>query len=341
MKVFFNDHNFVTKEVANGFEQVDNLLEAEALVTWTDITKTERDQIFLAKELGIPSIVIQHGRRAIVDYLPDYEDINSDNTKQKIHADYFCCWGKSDYNDLLKAGYTKDQIKWTGSPLIPNFPDDRNPQLITFLSHHDLRQDALIYNHEIHETLLDKYGETKIDVNGKKIPIYSMIISTQYDNEKLEEYVCRYKDKIVYESDINEQELEKKDLTDLSYAKVRINSAHQKAWYNMASILLNTKAVISVMPSSFEGLAIAMDIPVVRVKCDWGVRTKDGDIDFEVSEAVESVDIKELIEAIENINPEQRKASRKKITASDMVCEGSAVENIREVINGCKVNNPS
>jgi len=339
MKVFFTDRNFVTREVEKRFESVDNLLEAEALVTWTDITKTEHDQVMLAKELGIPSIVIQHGRRAIVDYLPSYNDINSNNNNKKIEADYFCCWGKSDYDDLLEIGYKKSQIKWTGSPLVPLFPPIRDPKLITFLSHHDIRKDALKYNHAIHETLVKKYGKKKITILDNEFPIYNMILSSAYDNEKLGEYMCQYKKEVVYESDINERKLKKEDLTNLTYAKVRINSAHQRAWYNMASILMNTKVCVSVMPSSFEGLAVVMDIPIVRVKCDWGVR-KEGKVDFELNEAVEPTVLSRLIKTIESVDPQQRKTGRQEIAEQDMVCEGNAIDNIERVIHESKNNNP-
>ena len=336
MKVFFTDRNFVTRQVEKRFEAVDNLLEAEALVTWTDITKTENDQIKLAKELGIPSIVIQHGRRAIVDYLPDYEDINSANTKQKIEADYFCCWGKRDYDDLIKAGYSKDKIKWTGSPLVPLFPPTRDPKLITFLSHHDIRKDALEYNHAIHETIIKVYGKRKVEIQGKMFPEYNMIMSNSYDNEKLGEYMCRYKKELVYESEIIERELKKEDLTDLSYAKVRINSSHQRAWHTMASILMNTKVCVSVMPSSFEGLAAVMDIPIVRVKCDWGVRDEKGKVDYELNEAVEPTVLSKLIKNIKDIDPKQRKTGRAKIASQEMTCKGDPIDNIERVIRDAR-----
>ena len=340
MKVFFTDRNFVTREVEKRFESVDNLLEAEALVTWTDITKTERDQVMLAKALGIPSIVIQHGRRAIVDYLPDYNDINSNNTNQKIVADYFCCWGKRDYDDMIKEGYTDKQIKWTGSPLIPNFPDTRDPKLITFLSHHDVRKDAVEYNHAIHETLIKHYGNKRVKLSDKEFPAYNMIMSSQYDNEKLGEYVCKYKKELVYESEINERKLKKEDLTDLSYAKVRIDSAHQKAWHTMASILMNTKVCVSVMPSSFEGLAAVMDIPIVRVKCDWGVRDTDGKVDYELNEAAEPTVLSKLIKTIKDTNAQQRKGGRAKIASQEMTCKGDPIDNIERVIHESKNNNP-
>jgi hypothetical protein len=333
MRVFFTDRNFVTRQVEKMFTSVDNLLHAQALVTWTDITKTEKAQIALAKELGIPSIVIQHGRRAVVDYLPDYHDINSGNTQSKIKADHFCCWGQRDYNDLINAGYSPDKIHLVGCPLVPKVPEHREPKLIVFLSHHDLRKDTQEYNHKIHEKLVSKYGNKKVKLGDKQYPIYSMVVSNTYDNEKLTEYVSKHKSKVVYESDINEKQIEEKDLKPLSYAKVRIDSSHQKTWRSMASIFMNTKAVVTLMPSSFEGLACVMDIPIVRAKVDLGVR-KGKEIDYELNDAVEPAEIKDLIKTIENLDPDKRRDARKQVAQQEMIVLGDPIDNIEAVIKG-------
>jgi len=82
-------------------------------------------------------------------------------------------------------------------------------------------------------------------------------------------------------------------------------------------------------------LAVVMDIPIVRVKCDWGVR-KEGKVDFELNEAVEPTVLSRLIKTIESVDPQQRKTGRQEIAEQDMVCEGNPIDNIERVIHDAR-----
>jgi hypothetical protein len=364
MKIFVTDHNYVCAEVSKRFERTENILDADVVLTWSDIPKTENNIVKLAKELNKPVVMIQHGRRAIVDYCSFYKDIKSSSPGSKILADKVCVWGKRDHDDLIAEGYSPEQVIWTGSPLVPELPTGREPKLITFLSHHDLRKDAMGYNQEIHEALLNEYVNKRIESDGKSLPIYNIVVSPQYDNEQLTMPMYLRDGKLVNHGEAQKEidELEKKTrlqakekglseeatktllqstidaltktFKSASFAQCRIVPADQNAWKKMTSVFLRTKVCVSMMPSSFEGLACAVDVPIVRVKCDLGVR-KEGKTDYELSDAVEPCTVDTLIGTIKKVNADDRRSARKYIAESEMIGPGKAIDNIAEVIKSC------
>jgi len=285
--IFLKDRNCCSLQLEDYYKRLnkvtDNLYDAKVLITWSDIPLTENKQILMAKELGIKTFVIQHGRNATVDYDPDYLDLNG-NSGQKFIGDYFFVWGEPDRQRLLKSGVNDSQIIITGSPLIPcQIPEIAEKKFVVFLSHHDLRPDFAKINEEVHATLAKKYG---LD--------YLLVYSAQYLNEPL-------------------TKIEK----DIKYTRIKIDGADRSAWLNMMSILRKAKCVVSIMASSFEGLSMCFgDIPIVRVACDLGVRDKEGKVEYENS-GTHFCDTNTLIDTIEKVKPEELKEQRLQIARDE------------------------
>jgi hypothetical protein len=110
MKVFALNHNGVLDNVLDGFEIVENPWDADRIVLWTDLFQFERSIIDLARTRGIPTIVVQHGRRGSSRYFQPFNE--------PIYADKLLVWGTDDKVALTSAGHPRDKIIVTGSPVL-------------------------------------------------------------------------------------------------------------------------------------------------------------------------------------------------------------------------------
>lgn len=107
MKVLFLDHNRVLADVIPHFNQAKGIDEADRVVVWSDVTLLERGVIEIAKRKGIPTIVVQHGRRGTSRYYPPFSE--------RIVADKLLVWGESDRRALVAAGQDSKKIKVVGT----------------------------------------------------------------------------------------------------------------------------------------------------------------------------------------------------------------------------------
>lgn len=107
MKLFVLNHNSVMNDVLDGFDIVDNPLDADRIILWNDLFPVERGLIQLAKSNKIPTIVIQHGRYGSSRYFPPFNE--------QITADKLLVWGEADKEALVKAGHNPKKIFVTGT----------------------------------------------------------------------------------------------------------------------------------------------------------------------------------------------------------------------------------
>lgn len=112
MKVLFSDHNQVLARVIPHFEMTNDLNEAERIVVWSDLTHNERTLVEIGKRRGIPTFVVQHGRRGSSRYFPPFNE--------PITADKLLVWGYADIEALVTSGHPIDKIKVVGSPILHN-----------------------------------------------------------------------------------------------------------------------------------------------------------------------------------------------------------------------------
>ena len=113
MKIFVRDHNSVLKDLKDDFELV-GIDQAERVVLWNDVLPMERGIIQYAKSRGVPTIVMQHGRRGTSRYYPPFNE--------KIQADKLLVWGENDKKALIEAGQEPSKIRVTGTTVLSNLP---------------------------------------------------------------------------------------------------------------------------------------------------------------------------------------------------------------------------
>ena len=317
--IFINDRNCVALQVKDYYQEkglvTDNLYDAKVLLTWSDIPATENKQVQIAKELGIKTIMIAHGRNCSTNYDENYQDIITGQTTYPMLADKFLVWGQKDKDRLSKYG---DKVKVVGCPLLLYpMPLKQEPKAIVFITHHDhSRSDARKVNEDIHEILLNKYGKSKFiykhEDTLKAVPKYTMIVSPQMDNEAIVE-----------------------EIKGLSYGIIRIDSCERDAWVKAMSLLIRAKVVISPTGGSFEGLAMAMNVPVIRVKSDFGYRNADGSDYIDDTKGVEHATIETLIDTIEHVDEYENREARKEVAIQEMGLGLDTHKLIIEEINKC------
>jgi len=107
MKIAILDHNGVLADLKPHFELTGTLDEAKVAVLWNDVLSWGLSIARTAHHLGKKVVVIQHGRGAMCDYCPPFN--------QKLIADKVCVWGKADKDMLLKHGIPSKKIAITGT----------------------------------------------------------------------------------------------------------------------------------------------------------------------------------------------------------------------------------
>jgi hypothetical protein len=86
----------------------------------------------------------------------------------------------------------------------------------------------------------------------------------------------------------------------------------------MMSALMRAKCVVSPTGGSFEGLAMAMDIPIVRVRCDLGYRNKDGSMYDDDVKGTYMSDIDDIIHTIGEVDDKLHENERREVAVDEM-----------------------
>lgn len=112
MKFYCGDFNGILEDLKQkiGPTHLTTPREADAWVVFQDCLGSYRSLFKAAKELGVakPSYCVQHGRGSTSDYGPPNSLIS--------YADKYLCWGKADYDRMVRLGYaSKTHI--VGCPL--------------------------------------------------------------------------------------------------------------------------------------------------------------------------------------------------------------------------------
>lgn len=106
-KCIIRNHNGVLDGLEEHVEVVTSVADADVVVLWQDIIAMDLSISNLAHKLGKPVLVIQHGRRAVEDYLPPFN--------HEFKADKMCVWGSLDKEDLMSIGVPESKIDITGT----------------------------------------------------------------------------------------------------------------------------------------------------------------------------------------------------------------------------------
>jgi len=162
-----------------------SLQKAKAAVLFQDILGKGLEYAVRAKELNKPIVVVQHGRSGVVDYLPP--------KNQTMLSDKICVWGTRDYEMMLEAGFSKERIILTGSPIFEGMIPKRVPHKginVLFAPAHPPQENKeLQANLEIMEMLRSING---VNIIPKILSVHvrsnygrNAIVSNAFDNDHL------------------------------------------------------------------------------------------------------------------------------------------------------------
>lgn len=133
VKAYISDYNNILLELSRRVELVEDVRDADVIITWQDVRGAMKELAVMNKELmGKPLVVVQHGRGATRDYLPP--------NNFELLADKICVWGPAEAERLYKAKIAKDRVVVTGSPLTyytrkaePMGEDGKKNKIILFM----------------------------------------------------------------------------------------------------------------------------------------------------------------------------------------------------------------
>jgi hypothetical protein len=185
-RIFLTNRGGVMDKIKHYFLTT-NLKKAQAAVLFQDVVGNGLRYATEAKEKGIPIVVVQHGRGAIVDYLPP---IN-----HKMLADKICVWGTRDQEMMLTGGFAPDQIVLTGCPLFDNLKNEKifhKGTNILFAPAHSLGNDE--YNDSSNMEIMDVLRSIKgINIlvkllstqKNRKAYGNNIVLSNSFDNDHI------------------------------------------------------------------------------------------------------------------------------------------------------------
>ena len=114
MKIWISDWNNILHDVIKSLYEkshdfTDKVEDADVVVMWNEAGGIGRPVIEKAKELGIRTVLLQHGRRGSSRFYPPFSE--------KLLSDVICVWGPGDVKRLRGADVPADRIITTGTTI--------------------------------------------------------------------------------------------------------------------------------------------------------------------------------------------------------------------------------
>lgn len=300
--------------------------DADVWCVWQDAQSSFADIIKWQKELGFnkPTYCVQHGRGATSDYAPP-------NSFQ-LRSDKFLCWGKQDYERLVRLGYG-DRAHIVGCPL--------NVHIKPKVEH---KEKVVLY----------------VPVNtGKEEPeniaIYYELLKLRYSKAQIKvlDHKVSLKDHWGFNKAVN---VPFRDLAGDFDVVAKLLPWHDKALYHgntvqgyqdkksnneiLFKLLRNVDLVVGLDEGTTEVFAYGHDVPVIIVDGFKYRQFKDDGKHYETIEgyrtkAATHVSLSDLPAAIEYglAHPEHLKQERAEIAESELgISYGNATDNIYSYI---------
>jgi hypothetical protein len=316
-KVYIKDFNNVMLGIikSNEFERVKDPRKADVLVLWNDVRNDMLELCKINKEyLHKPVVVVQHG----VGGTRDYE--HPENFP--LLADKFCCWGQHDYERLVRQGNGAKAVI-TGSPLINQLKSKEKHDNLNIVFC------PIITNHEEPANLITFYELKKIELDYAQKNI----------QKHKEELITEWNPKIFNPKSEEEGFIPYYEINNNFRLVSKLTTMHDKGLYmgsishtsvgspthieDCIKLLSLSDIVVGMVESTFQMLAMAMNIPVIICK-EWEFKLYAGkdytNCDHIKTDAVVYSDVLGLREAIEGelANPERLTEQRKKVVLREL-----------------------
>lgn len=294
--------------------------EADVWVFWQDVLGSYGDLIKAARKTGFykPTFVVQHGRAATTDY----DKPNS----YPFTADYFLCWGTSDYKRMSSLGYG-DRTHIVGCPLNshikPKVP--HNEKVVLFVPVNTGKEEP--------ENIATYYELLKIKYNFASKLILSDRANLKNKWEMTSNKACQNFDvvaKLLPWHDKN-----------LYHGRVLVGNQYNPANNRLNfELLRNVDLVVGLDEGCTEIFAMAHDVPVIVVN---GFKYRQYKLDGKQYEEHEILRTKgaahcdlEYLEEYVNYylaNPQELRAERKEVAEAEMgLSYGDATKNIYDFV---------
>ena len=351
--LFFHNHNNVLNDTLNFYKLTDNLLLADAYITWNDLVDPQKRVIQLAKEYGKPSIVVEHGMKAVSDYQVDMRDIVHNMGGKDMIADIFCCWGNKSQSILLEAGIKQDRIRVIGSPIAWEHDyhyvnkrakkHEASNQIVKFFGGEQIIDptDGAIWELEGCHSYIPTYDK------GKIISYFPGHNYDKYTIKQVQKVYDQIKDEpnlfiVLADSYVNSEEDNPfRDIIDMKDDRSRREKAivlppgNPKNMMFIKALLKRTKIAITTIPGTINGVCWAMNVPTIVPEIDWHWRDLEGKVIYDIHDADYRCDEDKIKEEIQNVLENDSKGELRTQFAIEFMgidC-GSPTTNLRDIID--------
>lgn len=347
-KIFAHNYNNILNDVLSYYHQTTNLLEAAAYVTWNDLIQPQNKVIQLCKEHNKPTIVVEHGMKAVSDYQKDLRDIKVNMGGKPMIADKFCVWGQKSKDILLAADIPENKVELVGSPVI---------WVSEYLYKNKNKESRVVPFHAGIE-VVDPNTKEKWSLEGcrKHVPQYEAgNIVVFFPGHRVDEFTLQkiqlVYDQIKHRSDVfvmlsenflNDKEdnpfrdlLKMKDVQEQRTKCIAIPTNSPQNMNFIRCLLKKTKCAISVIPGTINGICWAMNVPIITPKIDFGWRDLDDKTIYDLHEADYICDEDKVSATLDGVLSKDTKADIRKSHAIDFmgIELGDPTSNIRKVID--------
>ena len=347
-KIYFRNYNNILSDLISHYEETTILHRAGLYVGWNDLVNPDKKIVELCKKHDVPSLIVEHGMKAVSDYQMGLKDIHNGMGEKPFIADNIAVWGDASKDIMLNAGVDESKIHVVGSPIIwdhkyiygygeeelevpffvgaknidPNtgeewelkgcessIPKNEKQSIVAYFIHHDYTEMGRKYNGLIYDQL-----KHRDDLFVKLTSSYLK----RDDKNPFQEL------------------LEIEDPKDRATKCIAIDPQLKKNMFFIKQLLKKCKAVVTTIPGTINGVCWAMDVPVIVPKIDWGWRDGEGNTIYDSQDADFVCEIDEINDVIDGLCEGDKQKEREEAAKYFMgVDKGNSLKNLMEVVDKC------
>ena len=328
------------------YKKTDILHKSKLYVGWNDIAQPDKKIIELCKKHNVPNLIVEHGKIAVSDYQKGRVNTITQHSQKELIADNIAVWGEASREILLESGVDDSKIHVIGSPVIwdhiytyklndellnvpfylgpknidpetgdvwelqhcqSSIPQNEKRSVVAFFCHHDYTDLGVENNRLIYEEIKDR---PDLFVKG----------TASYANNRPENPF---------------KELFDMKVEDRATKCIFIDHRAKNNLPFIKELLKRCKCVVSTIPGTINGICWAMNVPVINVDFDWGVRDLDGNRRIEWDDADYLCELKNLNKTIDFICENDHKTELRSLYADRYMgtSAGNSLKNMLELID--------
>lgn len=346
MKVgYFRNYNGILDSIMPFYNKTTNLLKADFYLGWQDVVQPDKRIIELCKEYKIPSLIVEHGMKAVSDYQKDLKDTSNGMGGKELIADKILVWGNKSKQIMLEAGVKENRIEIVGSPIIwkyeYKYKNGDQEKIVEFMAGKYITDPVTKLKWEL--TAIREYIPSVIKKDYVFLFIYHDWTPQGIQRNKEIYDQLKHRDDLFVIMTTNYGN-EKPENPFLEIVKMPNETRSKKAIINRTSssqtmirnraLLQYAKCVVAVAPGTINGVAWSYDIPTIVPRYDWGWKVK-GKTVYDIHKADYECDPLKINEKIEEVWENDTKVEDRKMLAKDFMGTEMGVprDNIRAILD--------